>query len=160
MGGVVPLGYRVENRHLVIEPAEALTVQHLFERYLELRSVRALADEASASGLAGKASVDGKPGRPFGRGNLYHLLSNPIYVGKIRHRDQLYPGEHQPIVDADLFERAQVMLATQAPARRSPRNIKANICSPGSSSMKPAPGCALFMPTSRGSAIATMSRNT
>ena len=124
MGGVVPLGYRVENRHLVIEPAEARTVRHLFERYLELRSVRALADEASASGLVGKTSVDGKPGRPFGRGNLYHLLSNPIYVGKIRHRDQLYAGEHQPIVDADLFERAQILLATQAPARRSPRNTE------------------------------------
>ena len=74
--------------------------------------------------MAGKASIDGKPGRPFGRGNLYHLLSNPIYVGKIRHRDQLYAGEHQPIVDADLFERAQALLATQAPARRSPRNTE------------------------------------
>jgi hypothetical protein len=124
MGGVVPLGYRVENRHLVIEPGEARTVQHLFERYLDLRSVRALADEASASGLAGKVSVEDKPAAPFGRGNLYHLLSNPIYVGKIRHRDQLYPGAHQPIVDADLFEWAQALLATQAPARRSPRNTE------------------------------------
>lgn len=124
MGGVVPLGYRVENRQLVIEPGEARTVRHLFERYLELRSVRALADEAAASGLTGKALVDGKPGKPLGRGNLYHLLSNPIYVGKIRHRDQLYPGAHQPTVDADLFERAQALLAKQAPARRSQRNIE------------------------------------
>lgn len=124
MGGIVPLGYRVESRHLLIEPTEARTVRHLFDRYLELRSVRALADEALATGLVGRASTDGRPGKPFGRGNLYHLLSNPIYVGKIRHRDQLYDGEHQPIVDADIFDRAQALLATQAPARCSLTNTE------------------------------------
>ena len=35
MGGAVPLGYRVEQRKLLIEPAEADAVRHIFERYLE-----------------------------------------------------------------------------------------------------------------------------
>jgi hypothetical protein len=38
MGGVVPLGYRVENRQLLIEPAEAATVRCIFEKFLETRS--------------------------------------------------------------------------------------------------------------------------
>jgi DNA invertase Pin-like site-specific DNA recombinase len=122
MGGVVPLGYKVESRKLVIEPAEAATVRHLFYRYLELRSVRALSEEAITSGLAGKAVNAKDRGKPFGRGNLYHLLSNLIYVGKIRHRDNVYDGEHEPILDRDTYDRVQVLLATQAPARRSEAN--------------------------------------
>ena len=59
---------------------------------------------------------------PFGRGNLYHLLSNPIYVGRIRHRDQTYDGEHQPIIPIDLFERVQQQLDNKSPARQSATN--------------------------------------
>jgi site-specific DNA recombinase len=82
MGGVVPLGYRVENRKLIANPEEARTVCWLFERYLQLKSVRALVDEAAALGHAGRETKrrDGSTvtSRPFGRGNLYHLLSNVI----------------------------------------------------------------------------------
>lgn len=126
MGGVVPLGYRVEDRKLLIDQTEVATVRWLFDRYLELRSVRALVEEAKAKGLVGRASrrSDGKVKvtHPFGRGNLYHLLSNPIYVGRIRHRDQIYHGEHQAIISIDLFEQVQQVLANQAPARQRPTN--------------------------------------
>ena len=92
MGGVVPLGYRVENRKLIVHPEEAKTVRWLFERYLHLKSVRALVEEAASHGHSGRTTVrkDGSSvtTRPFGRGNLYHLLSNPIYVGSIRHQGQ------------------------------------------------------------------------
>ncbi|WP_353842958.1 recombinase family protein [Mesorhizobium sp.] len=60
---------------------------------------------------------------PFGRGNLYHLLSNQIYIGKIRHKDQVYDGEREPIVTAALFQEAQALLAAQAPRRRSHSNV-------------------------------------
>ncbi len=52
--------------------------------------------------------------RPFGRGNLYHLLSNPIYAGKVRHRDQLHNGEHEAIISEDLFREVQSLLGSQA----------------------------------------------
>ena len=57
MGGVVPLGYRVENRKLVVHPEEAKTVRWLFERYLELKSVRALVEEAASHGHSGRTTV-------------------------------------------------------------------------------------------------------
>ncbi|MEW9808816.1 recombinase family protein, partial [Mesorhizobium sp. ZMM04-5] len=98
MGGVVPLGYRVENRKLLVHADEAKTVRWLFKTYLELKSVRALVDKAASHGHFGRKSIrkDGSTvlTRPFGRGNLYHLLSNVIYVGSIRHRDRIYNGEH------------------------------------------------------------------
>ena len=50
MGGVISLGYRVENRKLIIDEAEAETVGHLLDRYLELGSVSALAEEAGVTG--------------------------------------------------------------------------------------------------------------
>ena len=123
MGGTVPLGYRAENRRLVIDEEEARTVRHLFDRYLELKSVPALAEEAVATGLSRRAAKEGiQRGKPFGRGNLYHLLSNPIYIGKVRHRNSLHQGEHEPVVDGGAFERAQALLAKQAPRRASPKN--------------------------------------
>ena len=128
MGGVVPLGYRVENRKLLIDDQEAATVRHLFARYIELKSVRGLADEAKEAGLStrNRTRRDGSivVTMPFGRGNLYHLLSNPIYIGKIRHRDQIYDGEHDRIIGSEVFEQAQALLALQAPARKSRTNVK------------------------------------
>ena len=56
MGGVVPLGYRVENRKLVVNPEAAKTVRWLFERYLELKSVRALVEEAASHGHSGRTT--------------------------------------------------------------------------------------------------------
>ena len=123
MGGVVPLGYRVENRKLMIEANEAKTVRHLFARYLKLKSVRALAEEAEATGLEGRLpSAGGKPGKPFGRGNLYHLLSNPVYIGKVRHHGEIFDGEHVPILEPQVFSKAQALLAAQAPRRAKPDN--------------------------------------
>ncbi|MER8807544.1 recombinase family protein [Mesorhizobium australicum] len=127
MGGVVPLGYRVEYRKLVIDETEAQTVRHLFARYLTLKSVRDLVDEAASEGLSTRSRQrkDGSVAvtMPFGRGNLYHLLSNPVYVGKIRHKDQVYDGQHKPIVTSATFEEAQALLASQAPRRRSDSNV-------------------------------------
>lgn len=126
MGGVVPLGYRVENRKLIVHPEEAKTVCWLFERYLHLKSVRALVEEAASHGHSGRTSMrkDGSVAmtRPFGRGNLYHLLSNPIYVGSIRHHNRIYDGEHAAIIDRKVYDDVQQLLKAQAPDRRSPSN--------------------------------------
>jgi DNA invertase Pin-like site-specific DNA recombinase len=126
MGGVVPLGYRAEHRKLVVDEAEADIVRHLFARYLDLKSVRALAEAARAEGLTGRTQRrrDGAvvTTMPFGRGNLYHLLSNPIYVGKIRHKATLHDGEHQAIIAPEVFDQVQALLAAQAPARKSTTN--------------------------------------
>lgn len=127
MGGRVPFGYRTQERKLIIEESAAEEVRRLFNRYLQLRSVPALAEEINRAQIAAAtvspdAPADGemkdgiKP--PITRpGRLYHLLSNPIYIGKIRHHRELYHGEHAPIVDRETFDRVQALLAQQAPRR-------------------------------------------
>ncbi len=87
-----------------------------------------LLDELKAAGIVSKASTgrDGtvRGGVPFRRGALYHLLSNRTYLGLTMHKGKAYEGQHEPIVEAELFEAVQTKLAertnpkTSAKARR------------------------------------------
>ncbi len=126
MGGNIPLGYRVENRKLLINEPEAETIRAIFGRYLELKSIRKLADEINRSDKVIRRGAPRSGGRyitePFRAGNLRHLLANPVYAGKIRHRDKIYEGEHQGIIDAGTFERVQAQLKEHAPKRRHQTN--------------------------------------
>jgi hypothetical protein len=116
MGGYPPLGYDVKDRKLVVSEAEAETVRHIFRRYQELRSVRLLKEHLDEAGIVSKrrTAPDGRPygGNPIARGALYRMLQNRIYRGEIAHKDQAYPGEHEPIVDDDLWQGVQTTLET------------------------------------------------
>src|SRR5580704_13609927 len=94
MGGTLPLGYEVRERKLVVNDEQAQTVRQILERYLELGSVRLLKADLSRRGVVSGVSLskhgNRRGGKPFSRGALYHLLSNPIYVGQIRHKKELY----------------------------------------------------------------------
>jgi site-specific DNA recombinase len=114
MGGVLPLGYDARERKLVVRHDEAETVRGIFERYLELGSVRLLGNELRQRGIVSGARVsrngNARGGKQFSRGALYHLLSNPIYLGEIRHKRECHPGQHEPIVSRELWERVQQRL--------------------------------------------------
>ncbi|MEW9834235.1 recombinase family protein [Mesorhizobium marinum] len=119
MGGTVPLGYRAVDRKLVVEPEAANMVRMIFRRYLELKSVPALADELNADLVARQdGSPSGSPHQaPYTRGKLYHLLSNPVYIGKARHKELIYDGEHEAIISDETYAVATALLKDQAPSR-------------------------------------------
>jgi DNA invertase Pin-like site-specific DNA recombinase len=127
MGGLVPLGYEARDRHLFVNEAEADTVRHIFTRYLVLDSVRCLKVELDRSGITSKARVyqDGRvvPGKPLAGGALYTILSNPVYIGRIRHGQDSYPGQHAAIISPDLWEAVQTRLAQKAANPRSSKLI-------------------------------------
>lgn len=115
MGGSVPLGYRVENRKLLVEESEAKTVQMIFARYLELGSIIALIEDLRHNGIRSRVrNIAGKQvgGVPFTAGPLTYLLKNRIYIGEIVHKGQSYNGEHAPIIEVSLFEAVQAKLVT------------------------------------------------
>jgi DNA invertase Pin-like site-specific DNA recombinase len=116
MGGPVPLGFRLENRKLLIDESEAETVRLIFRRYLELRSVGALADDLAAAGVRSKVRqyANGRHvgGVTFSRGSLAQMLQNPVFMGKVHHCGELYEGEHRAIIDVDVWEEVQRVLAT------------------------------------------------
>jgi DNA invertase Pin-like site-specific DNA recombinase len=115
MGGYPPLGYDVKDRKLVVNEAEAETVRYIFRRYRELGSVRLLKEHLDRADIVSKrrTAPDGRAygGKPFARGALYHMLQNRLYRGEIVHKNQAYPGEHQPIIDEGLWQTVQETLA-------------------------------------------------
>ncbi|MEI6486977.1 MAG: recombinase family protein [Sphingomonadales bacterium] len=126
MGGPVPLGYKVVERKLVTVPEEAERVRTIMRRYVEIGSVPVLLEQLKAEDLLTKVQVFSstvhRGGIPFARGSLFHLLKNPIYRGKIVHKGQVFDGEHEAIVDEDLWEQVQMRLQERAPARKRPTN--------------------------------------
>jgi site-specific DNA recombinase len=125
MGGVVPLGYRVDNRALCVVEEHAAFVRSLFERYLETGSVvrlKAALDQENV-GLPVRTDGTGKMtgGGLISRGHLYKVLSNPIYIGRLTHKDQVHEGLHAPIVDHDSWNRVQRQLADHTQDRASSR---------------------------------------
>lgn len=104
MGGKVPLGYLKEDKKLVVHNEDAQKVQMLFDKYLELKSVPKLMHYLKEN------EIKTKTDKYFSKGQLYHLLSNRVYIGKITHKDKVYDGEHEAIICDDFFEKVQKLL--------------------------------------------------
>ena len=123
MGGPVPLGYNVCDRELVVNEEEAAMVRLIFERHQAVGALQALAAELRRCDIVSKQRVmrDGRVigGQPFSAGALRYLLGNRIYVGEIRHGDNVYPGKHQPIIAREGWEASQRLLARNVPRPRS-----------------------------------------
>jgi site-specific DNA recombinase len=115
MGGNVPLGYDVKDRRLIVNEIEASSVRLIFRRYAELGSVSLLRTELDRQGIVCKRRAGaGGPlagGKAFSRGTLYLMLQNHIYRGEIVHQGAAYPGQHEAIVDPELWQIVQEKLA-------------------------------------------------
>jgi site-specific DNA recombinase len=122
VGGPVPLGYAAVNKRITVVPAEAAAVRTIFERYLELGSIRTLADDLDHRGIRSKPRqlANGRliGGGAFGVGALAYLLKNRFYIGEVVYRGEVHRGDHAPILDRLLFEAVQAKLAVQTVARR------------------------------------------
>src|SRR3954467_515475 len=114
MGGHPPLGYYVKDRKLIVNHAEAATVRMIFERFVKIGSATKLARALAEEGLRTKR------GRAIDRGYLYILLNNRTYIGECVHKGTSFPGEHQPIIPRDLWDKVHAIL------QESPRKRGAN----------------------------------
>lgn len=112
MGGYVPLGYDVQDRKLVVNDAEAASVRRIFERFVELGSATVLARELRREGFRNKQ------GTLIDKGYLYRLLKNRVYRGEAVHKGTAYPGEHDAIIDDNLWDRAHAILQ-ESPRKRA-----------------------------------------
>ena len=129
MGGTVPIGYDVRDRALHINPEGAATVKSIFRLYLECGTVTALEQSLLDRKIWTKERLfaNGRKAgaRPFSRGHLYRLLSNPIYAGRVPHRKTSFPGLHEAIIDPETWKRVQDQLSinTNGPRRRRSRGV-------------------------------------
>src|ERR1700723_284413 len=126
VGGNLPLGYEMKDGKIAIIEEEAELVRSIFRRYLELGSVNELLrdlrdrDIRTKSRLLSTGATRG--GIPFGRGTLYYLLSNRFYIGEVKYKDEILPGEQPPIMDRALFEAVRQKSLAQWSHRTVQRN--------------------------------------
>ncbi|TWT71559.1 recombinase family protein [Crateriforma conspicua] len=121
-GGYPVLGYDVDRTErtpkLVVNGDEAAMVRRIFRLYLEHQSLMGVCDDLAKRGWVNKRWMtkkgDPKGGREFDKGTLHLLLTNPIYIGKIRHKEQLFDGLHEAIVDEHVFQQVQSMLRSNS----------------------------------------------
>ena len=125
MGGTPPLGYRPDGRSLSIVAEHAAIVREIYARYLGLGNVRRLADQLERDRIRSprRQRLTGTEfgGAVFSRGQLYSILKNPIYVGRIAHKDRTFPGKHPPIIDQAQWDEVQVLLAQHVQGQRTHR---------------------------------------
>ena len=117
IGGPPVFGYNIKPKggELEIDELEAIRVREIFELYLELRSIKSTVHELNRRGWHNKKWItrEGKVsgGNAFSTSSIHHLLSNPVYSGKVTLKGEIFEGKHEGIVDLKLFERVQAMLA-------------------------------------------------
>jgi site-specific DNA recombinase len=110
-GGMPILGYDIKDRRLVINEREAKLVRHVFDRYLELGSALELARELNEQGHRTKAWTTRKGRRRGGltltKSHVYRLLQNRKYIGQVVHKDEVFEGEHEPIITRARWDEVQ-----------------------------------------------------
>ncbi len=126
MGGNVPLGYQPDGRTLMIDEAEAETIRTLYDLYLQLGTLRDVKERSEVLDLRSRrrerAGVRMSGGTHFDRDHLQHILSNPVYAGRIRHKKQVYEGQHPAIIDPAVWDKVQKMLQSGAAVARGSRH--------------------------------------
>ena len=121
MGGCPPLGYEIIEQQLIANKDEVKITEHIFNRYLELKSVGVLKRELEQNNIKSPLRTSKKGnaygGANFSRGALYTILKNPAYIGKIVHKDKTYDGTHEAIIPLDIWEQVQMQLKEQSVSR-------------------------------------------
>jgi site-specific DNA recombinase len=126
VGGNLPLGYEMKDGKITIVKDEAELVRSIFRRYLELGSVNELLRDLRERNIRTKSRLLStgatRGGIPFGRGALYYLLSNHFYIGEVKYKNEILPGEQPPIMDRSLFEAVRQKSLAQWSHRTVVRN--------------------------------------
>ncbi len=129
MGGCIPLGYNLKDRHLIVNQEEAEEVRQIFRLYLEFGCVKRLKSRLDALGSKSKIRVSrsgrSSGGSSYSRGALYKILRNRTYLGEIPHKDQSYPGEHEAIIDRELWEKVRKRMNESIRGQRRGTNAAA-----------------------------------
>src|SRR6476660_1812229 len=117
VGGMVPLGYSLNDGKLSIHQDEANTVRLIFERYLELSGVNALVRDLKDKDIRTKTRLRATGathgGILFQRGSLFYLLRNRFYIGEVKYKGEILPGEQPAIMERKLFDAVQQKLTDQ-----------------------------------------------
>ncbi len=110
-GGRPPYGYRFEGRReersLVSDPAQAAVVRRIYGAYRAGRGCHRVADDLNAD------SVQPPRAKKWDRSTIANILDSPVYIGRVPYNDEVFEGEHDPILDAELWQDVQTIRAAR-----------------------------------------------
>ena len=129
MGGMLPLGYDLVDKRLVINPAEAKLVASIFKRYQACPSISALVADLDARGVMTKSWLTKKGekrgGLPWQKKTVAYVLANPIYLGIAVHKGLHHEGQHEAIVDQALFDDVQAKASEKSATAKAAAVVRA-----------------------------------
>jgi len=115
MGGIPPAGYCAVGRTLKPEPVQCERIPEIYSLYLQLNCIRRLCEEVRSRGWLTPERKHKRAGfgghKPFSRGHLHRILSNPLYAGLVHHHGDHHPGQHPALVPMELWNQVQERLA-------------------------------------------------
>ena len=101
IGGKPPFGYRLADGRLRVDEGEAKVVQLMFGHLAVTESLAKVRHELNARGYKTRS------GKSWSKTSIDNTVRNPVHIGKIRYRDQIFPGQHEPIIEVELFDKVQ-----------------------------------------------------
>ncbi|MFA7013729.1 MAG: recombinase family protein [Desulfobacterales bacterium] len=112
VGGSIPFGYFVKDRHLLPDEKSSEYIRLMFETFVEKKSARDVAHLLNIRG------IKTRQGKEWTASHIYRILNNRTYIGEVAYKGGVYPGEHEALVDRTLWDSAQEILKTNAPVPR------------------------------------------
>ncbi len=115
-GGRPVLGYDVDpgGGRILVNEEEATRVRAIFNVYLDYQSLISTIKELDTRGWVNKQWITRKGkesgGQPFTKNSLYRLLTNVLYIGGVKYKDEVHAGEHAAIVDKEIFRTVGLLL--------------------------------------------------
>ncbi|MDX1742631.1 MAG: recombinase family protein, partial [Ruegeria sp.] len=123
MGATVPLGYAADGRSLKIAEPDAEVIRTIYDLYVKHRNTRVVKEAVDALGLKTpvRTLISGrvKGGASFSYGHIHYILTNPVYAGRIRHHAKVYPGQHPPLIEPEVWDSIQEQLQGDAAKGRT-----------------------------------------
>ena len=106
-GGTIPIGYNYENGNLIINEYEAMQVRLVFDLRSQGYDIRAIERYMQEHGYKHKGNNNVESSNNWYSNTIRRVLKNKVYLGLIKHHDEYFQGEHEPIIDEELFYKLQ-----------------------------------------------------
>ena len=123
--GVLPLGYTCKDRKLLINEKEAKIVRFIYNKFLQTESYFEVAQILNNAGYRTRQKNEETPGKKFQPKGVLRILRNPYYKGCVTHKGNVYPGEHEAIVDEKVWEQVQEIFRNHKRPERKERKMVA-----------------------------------
>ncbi len=101
-GGKIPFGYKILNSKLVVDKKDAEIVKKIFEQFVVTGSLAKTVDLVKENGW-----INPKYNKPLTINGVFHVLRNPVYIGRMVWAKKVYNSNHEPLISKELFDHAQ-----------------------------------------------------